>query len=121
MVPLESSKLFSQLPAVELKQLWAVTRELPFPAGREIFKEGDPGDGVYVVKLGEVHISAVIGTGERRVFSKLAPGDFFGEMSVLDNQPRSACATAETDSVLYFIPREQMVELLTRSASLSMV
>lgn len=121
MVPLESSKLFSQLPAVELKQLKTVTRELPFPAGREVFKEGDPGDGVYVVKSGEIHISAVIGTGERRVFSKLAPGDFFGEMSVLDSQPRSACATAETDAVLFFIPREQMVELLTHSASLSMV
>lgn len=121
MVPLESSRLFSQLPAAELKQLRMVLRELPFPAGRGIFKEGDPGDGVYVVKSGEVHISAVIGTGERRVFSELAPGEFFGEMSVLDNQPRSACATAETDSVLYFVPREQMVELLTHSASLSMV
>src|SRR6185436_19655910 len=106
MVPLESSKLFSQLPAAELKQLRAFVREIPFPSGREIFKEGNPGDGVYVVKSGEVHISAVIGTGERRVFSTLVPGEFFGEMSVLDNLPRSACAIAETDSVLFFIPRE---------------
>lgn len=121
MVLLESSKLFSQLPAAELKQLGTVMRELPFPAGREIFREGDPGDGVYVVKSGEIHISAVLGTGERRVFSKLSPGDFFGEMSILDNQPRSACATAQTDSVLCFVPREEMVELLTHSASLSMV
>src|SRR5436190_23624065 len=105
MVPLESSKLFSQLPATELKQLRSAVRELSFAAGREIFTEGDPGDGVYVVKSGEVHISAVLGTGERRVFSKLPPGEFFGEMSVLDNQPRSACATAGSDCVLFFIPR----------------
>ena len=120
MVPLESSELFSQLPAVELKQLANVTREMAVPAGREIFKEGDPGDGVYVVKSGAVHISAVIGAGERRVYSMLAPGDFFGEMAVLDNQPRSACATAETESVLYFIPREQMAVLLSHSPGLSM-
>ena len=120
MVPLESSELFSQLPAVELKQLTNVTREMTVPAGREIFKEGDPGDGVYIVKSGQVHISAVVGTGERRVYSKLAPGDFFGEMAVLDNQPRSACATAETDAQLYFIPREQMAVLLTHSPGLSM-
>ena len=121
MVPLESSKLFSPLPAAELKLLRSFVREIPILSGREIFKEGDPGDGVYVVESGKVHISAVIGTGERRVFSTLAPGDFFGEMSVLDNLPRSACATAETDSLLFFIPREQMVELLTHSTSLSMV
>ena len=119
MVPLESSELFSQLPAVELKQLANVTREMTVPAGREIFKEGDPGDGVYIVKSGGVHISAVVGTGERRVFSKLAPGDFFGEMALLDHQPRSACATAESDSVLYFIPLEEMAGLLTHSAGLS--
>src|SRR6185503_8307161 len=119
MVPLESSELFSQLPAVELKQLANVTREMTVPAGREIFKEGDPGDGVYVVKSGQVHISAVVGTGEKRVFSKLAPGDFFGEMAVLDHQPRSACATAETESVLYFIPSEKMAGLLTHSPGLS--
>ena len=96
MVPLESSHLFSQLPPADLQQLRSITRELAFPAHGEIFKEGDPGDGVYVVKSGQVAISAVVGTGERRVFSTLGPGDFFGEMAVLDQQPRSACATAET-------------------------
>ncbi|MFM1768389.1 MAG: hypothetical protein RJA22_918 [Verrucomicrobiota bacterium] len=120
MVPLESSHLFAQLPAAELQQLQRITRELAFPAHGEIFKEGDPGDGVYVVKSGQVQISAVVGTGERRVFSKLGPGDFFGEMAVLDQQPRSACATAETPVTLWFIPREEMIALLTRSAGLSM-
>ncbi|MEY2407437.1 MAG: hypothetical protein QOF48_107 [Verrucomicrobiota bacterium] len=121
MVPLESSQLFSQLPATELKQLRAALREMPIQAEREIFTEGDPGDGVYVLKSGEVHISAVLGTGERRVFSKLLPGDFFGEMSVLDNLPRSACATAATDAVLYFLPREDMIGLLIQSPKLGMV
>lgn len=118
MVTLESSKLFGHLPAEELKPLRAVARELRFAPDQEIFKEGDPGDGVYIVTSGQVQISAVIGTGERCVFSRVQPGDFFGEMSVLDHQPRSACASAQGETVLCFVPREQMVELLTRSPGL---
>ncbi|MEP7366476.1 MAG: ATP-binding protein [Acidobacteriota bacterium] len=120
MVTLESSKLFGQLPAHELKPLQAVTQQKSFAPGQEIFKEGDPGDGVYVVQSGQVQISAIIGTGERIDFSRVQAGDFFGEMAVLDNQPRSACATAETDTVVFFIPRTDLVGLLTRSPGLCM-
>jgi len=120
MVELESSKLFCQLSEVELRQLRDVTRERSLAPGQEIFKEGDPGDGVYVVKAGAVQISAVIGTGERRVFSEVRPGEFFGEMAVLDHQPRSAHASAGGETVVYFIPREQMMELLSRSPGLSL-
>jgi signal transduction histidine kinase len=120
MIELEASKLFRQLPAEELLHLRTVARELHLASGQEIFKEGDPGDGVYVVKSGLVQISAVIGTGERRVFSRVPPGEFFGEMAVLDNQPRSAYASAERDTSVYFIPRECLTELLTRTPGLSM-
>jgi signal transduction histidine kinase len=115
---LESSKLFGRLPAEELQSLMASAKEMRFAQGQEIFKEGDPGDGVYVVKSGEVAISAVVGSGQRHAFSKVQPGDFFGEMAVLDNQPRSACASAEGEVELHFVPREQMVALLTRSPEL---
>jgi signal transduction histidine kinase len=120
MASLQSSKLFNQLPPAELKPLLAVMRELRLAPGQEIFKEGDPGDGVYIVQTGQVQISAIVGTGERRVFSRVQPGDFFGEMSVLDNQPRSACASAAGETVVGFVPREQMVELLTHSPGLCM-
>jgi len=120
MASLQSSKLFNHLPPAELKPLLEVLRELRLAPGEEIFKEGDPGDGVYVVQSGQVQISAIVGTGERRVFSRVQPGDFFGEMSVLDNQPRSACASAEGETVVGFVPREQMVALLTHSPGLCM-
>src|SRR4051794_10421012 len=111
MITLESSKLFSQLPAAELQALGQATQELSFPAGEQIFKEGDPGDGIYVVKTGLVQISAVLENGERHVFSQVSPGDIFGEMAVLDHQPRSACASTEKQTVVYFVPREEMVNL----------
>jgi len=120
MVSLESSKLFSHLPASELQKLHAVTRELKFAPGQQIFKEGDPGDGMYVVKAGEVQISAMMSHGERHVFSQVMPGDVFGEMAVLDNQPRSATASAQGDTTVYFVPREQLVKMLKESPDLSM-
>ena len=119
MVTLESSKLFSRLPPAELARLRQVVKEIPFAAGHEIFKEGDPGNGAYVVKSGAVRISAVIDTGDRVVFSKVLPGDVFGEMSLLDHQPRSACASAEVDTVVYFVPRDEMVAMLKRLPELS--
>ncbi|MBI5384927.1 MAG: cyclic nucleotide-binding domain-containing protein [Verrucomicrobia bacterium] len=115
MVSLECCRLFGALSPGELQQLREAAREIRVPAGREIFCEGDAGDGLYVVQSGGVLISAVVGDKERHEFSKIPPGETFGEMAVVDNQPRSACAVAETDSVLYFIPREPLLAVLNRS------
>jgi signal transduction histidine kinase len=120
MVTLESSALFQPLPEPEKAALRASVSTRSYPAGREIFKEGDPGDGVYVVRAGRVAISARLSGGGRRVFSDVGAGDFFGEMAVLDQLPRSATATAVEDTELYFIPREQILALLTRAPGLSM-
>lgn len=120
MVALETSKLFAQLPAAELKKLSAVAREMSFGPGEVIFKEGDPGDGLYVVRSGKVQISAVISSGERHVFCTVLPGDIFGEMAVLDNLPRSAHASAEGETSVIFVPREQFVELLKGSPAMSL-
>jgi signal transduction histidine kinase len=120
MVTLETSKLFSQVPAAEWPALRQAARELRFAAGQQIFKEGDPGDGTYVVKTGLVQISAVLENGERHVFSEVLPGDVFGEMAVLDHQPRSACASAEQETTAYFLPRDELLKLLKRSPELSL-
>ena len=120
MVPLESSKLFSELPAAELKKLREDARELTFPAGGQIFREGDPSDGIYVVRAGQVQISAVVGEGERRALSRVLPGDVFGEMTLLDSAPRSAGASAEGETTVFFVPREPMVEALKRSPGLAL-
>lgn len=119
MVALESSKLFSRLPAAELKRIRAVARELQFAPGQEIFREGDAGDGVYVVKSGQVQISGVVGPGQSHVFAMILPGDMFGEMAMLDNQPRSAFASAAGETVVYFIPRDEIVALLKHSPDLA--
>src|SRR5689334_20338452 len=66
-------------------------------AGQTIFKRGDPGDALYVVKQGEVEISFTNDTGDKIVLERARPGDFFGEVSLLDGGPRTATAVVTED------------------------
>ena len=118
MLPLESCKLFSSLAPEELASLKKVTGEETFAGGTEIFKEGDAGDALYVIKSGLVQISGLTG-GERQVFSRVLPGDVFGEFAVIDNQPRSASAVAEIETTVYRVPRDAMVAMLEGSPQFS--
>ena len=119
MLGLEKSKLFDSLSERELQLLKenAVIRE--FPARQAIFEEGDEGDGIYVVLSGLVQISAVINDGDRRVLSTVGPGDFFGEMAVLDQEPRSGTATCTEPCTLAFIRREELIRMIERSPRLA--
>ena len=121
MVALESSKLFCRLKAEELQAVRAAAQERSYVAGQEIFKAEDEGDGVYVVTDGLVEISGLVRQDVRHVFAQVEPGGFFGEMAVLDNKPRSACATAVKDTRVCFIPRDQMLKLVEQSPALSLV
>ncbi len=116
MIPLESSKILSQLTPEEFDRVNQSMQERTFASGQAVFREGDAGDGMYVVKSGSVEISVVVGSqGERKVFSREGPGALFGELAIVDHQPRSASALAGEDTVVYFIPREATLEAMARS------
>lgn len=117
---LGQSKLFSTLTEEELRFLSTSTVERHFPPKTEVFRELEPGDGIYIVGEGLVQVSALVAEGDRRVLGRLGPGDFFGEMAVLDDEPRSATATTELESTLYFIPRESVRALLESSPRLAL-
>jgi len=74
-ITLETSTLFHQLIPADLEELRKIASERTFPPGKEIFKEGDSGDGVYLVKKGAVEISGLVAPGVRHVFSSLGPGE----------------------------------------------
>jgi signal transduction histidine kinase len=118
MVSLESADLFRSLNTMELASLRRVTLERQYMAGQEIFREGDPGEGVYVLKSGRVEISGLVDRRVRRVFSEIKPGGLFGEMAVIEHRPRSASAIAATDVVAYFIPRGELLGFMQRSPGL---
>jgi signal transduction histidine kinase len=111
--------LFKNLTEQELSRVQAVAREFTFAAGEVIFKEGDPGNGLYVVQSGLVQISAVLNQADRVILTRAGPGDLFGEMAVLDDNPRSASAITETETILYFISREDLLLILESIPRLS--
>jgi len=119
MAGLDSSRVFGGLSGAELRTLEESAQTTSFSAGQEIIHEGDPGTGVYIITDGKVAITSTVGNENCKVLSQLGPGDFFGEMAVLDDQGRSATVTAETEVRALFIPRDQLLATLSRSPKLA--
>jgi signal transduction histidine kinase len=115
---LDTIPLFRMLDRNELQTLRLISQERQFKAGQDIFPEGAPGDGVYFVKSGLVEISA--GKGERRVISRLGPGEIFGEMAIIEHRPRSATAAAAVDTEVFFLPRGEMLTFIERSPAVAL-
>ena len=82
---LSRTNLFAGVDADGLDRIAGRIRELDVPAGRVIARQGEIGTGFYVIASGMVR---VVGDGE--TLAELGPGDFFGELSVLDGKPRNA-------------------------------
>ena len=120
MVALESAELFRNSRPDELRALKKIVIEREYAARQTVFNEGDPGDGVYIVKDGAVEISGLLNQSTRRVFAEIKPGGMFGEMAVIEHRPRSASAIATVPTTVYFIPRGEMLHLIERSPGLSL-
>jgi signal transduction histidine kinase len=118
-VTLEKSAVFAGLKPQEHKLLKAIAQKRRYAAGLEIFKEGDAGDGIYLLREGAVEISVLVGP-TRHVFSRVEPGDIFGEMAVIEDKPRSASAIAIKDTQLAFFARGDLLKLVEDSPALAM-
>jgi CRP/FNR family transcriptional regulator, cyclic AMP receptor protein len=108
---LQDVPLFRELDAEERAVLAAQAEELSWAAEARIFSRGDAGDSFYVVSHGRVEISVDSTTGERRVLGTAGPGEFFGELSLLDGGARSADATAVEETHGVEIDRDDLTEL----------
>ncbi|HEY8765859.1 MAG TPA: ATP-binding cassette domain-containing protein [Dehalococcoidia bacterium] len=96
--------IFANCPADELSALESSLEYLEIPANDVIFREGEPGDSMFVIGEGQVKIVSDVET-EKVVFANLGTGDFFGEMALLTGAPRSGGAVAGTDVRLWRIAR----------------
>jgi signal transduction histidine kinase len=85
-----------------------------YAAGDVIFSAGEVGDGFHLVLAGRVRISALVGPNATCTLATIGAGDFFGEMAVIDDGPRSATATAEVPTRTCFIERRNVLRLLER-------
>jgi CRP/FNR family cyclic AMP-dependent transcriptional regulator len=92
---------------------------LPYQVGQMIFNYGDPGHALYIVRSGEVEIFVKNDQGEKIVLEVAQPGDVFGEVSLLDDGPRTAWVSAVTDVEVLRLDREHFedyVRLYTPAA-----
>ncbi|MCC7359952.1 MAG: DUF1003 domain-containing protein [Anaerolineales bacterium] len=105
-------QLFELLDDQERGALAAQLDHDRFPAGHQLFKLGDPGDALYIVQSGEVEIFFKNDTGERIVLETARAGDMIGELSLLDNGPRSASALAITPVDLLRLDRDDLERFL---------
>ena len=94
------SPLFAALEPAAQQELRAQMVEVRLPRGQSLFDEGDPGDRLYVVTEGKVKLGRTAGDGRENLLAVMGPGEMFGELSLFDPGPRTATATAVTDTTL---------------------
>jgi CRP/FNR family transcriptional regulator, cyclic AMP receptor protein len=107
--------LFSGLSDRELRHVASMAKEVTFPAGTEICREGEEGVGMHVVLDGETKVQ-IAGRTRRR----MGPGAFFGEIALLDGGPRSATVIAETEVRTISIPFWTFKSTLKREPSMAL-
>jgi hypothetical protein len=96
-------RILAGLTDAQLERFARFTELHPVPRWSEIVKQGNPGDSMYLVLEGEVHVRLMI-AGKESVLATLAAGEFFGEVALFDHGPRSADVVANQDSLLLKIP-----------------
>ena len=111
---LRAVPLFSGLDRKELQSLGKIAKEQRYPAGEAIVKAGAGGHGLYIIKEGNV---SVIRDG--RTVAKFGPGQFFGEIAVLDAGPRTADVRADTDTTCITLISWEIKPLLMANAGIT--
>src|SRR5213594_3992174 len=117
---LKSVKLFREFTDSELLAFAGRLDERTLKQGQVLFREGDPGEEMFVVQKGTTIISKVVSGRVEQVLARATAGDFFGEMSLFDRSPRSATIQAETDVALLVLDREHLnllIEVNPRAAA----
>jgi CRP-like cAMP-binding protein len=105
--------LFSECTDEELRRIADIARIVEAPLGTIVTQMGTPGDSFFFIIDGRVSVQTPLGAGDT-----LTPGDFFGEMSLLDGEPRSATVTAVTDLRMLVVDRGHFWRLLNETPDL---
>ncbi len=107
---LKQTTLFKELTEEELLEVILIGHVKKFKANKEIFREGDPGDTLFLIISGSVRISKMT-SGTEEALAVLESKSFFGEMTLFDRQPRSAYAIAHEDSEVFAISADDLINL----------
>jgi CRP-like cAMP-binding protein len=111
---LKSVDLFSKIPGEDLAQIAGIAQEVTFENGELIIQEGDMGDALFLILEGEVMIHK-----QAQPLSSLGERQAFGEMAILDHEPRSASVTAAKDVTCLKVDREDFYELMSEKSEIA--
>jgi signal transduction histidine kinase len=111
------NRLFEGIRAEVLEEIAPEMEVRRLPEGEIIFREGDQGDSLYLVGEGSVKISKLGRGGQQETLGFIQPGNFFGEMALLDGEPRSAMATAAEATVLGTVNEKTFQHILELAPS----
>lgn len=118
MAYLKKVPIFAEFKQTDLQKLQKIVHLQRFPKGTIIFNEYASGNTLYVVVSGRVKIYKASGK-KKKTLAFLEKGEFFGEMSLLDTEPRSASSNAEVDSELLLLKKQDFKDLLSKYPNLS--
>lgn len=107
--------LFESLDADAANKLCEFLEALECEPHRVLFRAGDAGDAMYLIERGKVRISVQARDGHELTLAELGRGEFFGEMALLDGQPRSANATTMEESRLAVLSRDHLLSFVERN------
>ena len=119
-IVLKSSQFFSSVKTEDLAIVAKVLEEEDFSKGDIIFKRGDFGEQMFIVESGKIGISITDSGNHHDYVCVMQKGDCFGEMGLLDEQPRSAGAHVLEDSTLLVLSKEKLRTLISNYPELSL-
>jgi CRP/FNR family cyclic AMP-dependent transcriptional regulator len=111
--------LFKSLAQAEVAAFSLLAREKSYPKGSVILFEDDPGDSLFVVREGRVKVVLVAEDGREVILGMLGVGEHFGELALIDDQPRSAHVVAMEDSTLLVLRREDFRRRVEQSPAVA--
>jgi len=107
---LRGMELFKDLPVGALAAIASLTSEEDFPAGQKIIQEGEMGDALYLIVSGKVSVHKNADDGCELQIDTMSKGDYFGEMALFEDQPRSATCKAEEETRLLLLHKREFAE-----------
>ena len=112
---LRNMRLFRNVDDADLATFARSLREQPLRRGQVLFREGDHGDEMFLVRAGSIVVSKAVTGRVEQVLARMGPGDFFGEMALFDRSPRSATIQADTEVTVLVLDREALARLTADS------
>ena len=113
-------RAFPEISEVEVEALSRVAESHAYPAGTVLCHEGQVEHVFYVVAAGQAAVTHDLEAGEKRLYALRYPGEFFGEMALIDDKPRTADVSTVTDSTMLEISEPAFKDFLARSPSIAL-